>query len=149
MQILKAFVAGFVSVLVLHQSVVAVLYGLGLTQRAPWALTPTAPLGVPQVVSLAFWGGVWGVVLWPLVTRLAARTGYWVAAVVLGAIGPSMVAWFVVAPLKGQPVANGWQVAALAIGLLVNGVWGFGLALLMRLAERYHIGETGRYGTAA
>src|SRR4051812_12108204 len=101
MQILKAFVAGFVSVLVFHQGAVAVLYGLGLTQRAPFALTPTAPLGVPQVVSSAFWGGVWGVALWPLVRRLAPRMGFWVAAIVLGATGPSLVAWFIVAPLKG------------------------------------------------
>ena len=149
MAYLKAFVAGFLSVLVFHQGVVAALYGAGLVPRAPYALTPTAPLGVPQVVSSAFWGGVWGVALWPLVTRLARRLGVWAAATLLGAIGPSLVAWFVVAPLKGQPAAGGWRVSALAMGLPVNGAWGLGVAVLMRLAERVQIGEAGRYGPAA
>ena len=149
MQILKAFVAGFISVLVFHQAVVAALYGAGLTPRAPFAMTPTAPFGVPQVVSSALWGGVWGVVLWPLVRRLAPRIGTWAAAILLGAVGPTLVAWFVVAPLKGQPAAGGWRVSAMAIGLVVNGAWGLGLAVLMRLAERYHPGEADRYGTAA
>ena len=149
MQYLKAFVAGFVSVLVFHQAVVAALYGAGLTPRAPYALTPTAPFGVPQVLSSAVWGGVWGVVLWPLVMRLAPRLGTWAAAVLLGAIGPSLVAWFLVAPLKGLAVAGGWRVSAMAVGLLVNGAWGLGLAVLMWLAERLRSGEAGRYGTAA
>src|SRR5206468_3498595 len=99
-------------------------YALGVTPRAPYALAPTAPFGVPQILSLAFWGGVWGIALWPLVTRLAPRVGYWVTATVLGAIGPSLVAWFVVAPLKWQPIAGGWQARGLALALVVNGAWG-------------------------
>lgn len=148
MRILKAFVAGVLAVVVFHQGAVALLYTLGVTQRAPFATTATAPLGVPQVVSLAFWGGVWGVMLWPLVTRLAPRVGYWLAAILLGAILPSLVAWFVVAPLKGQPVGMGWQTDAVATALVVNAAWGFGLALVMRLAKRYHIGELGRFDMA-
>ena len=136
MRLLRPFVAGFLAVLVFHQGALTVLYALGVTQRSPFVLTPTAPLGVPQVLSLAFWGGVWALILWPLVAHLEARVGYWVAAIALGAIAPSLVAWFVVAPLKGQPMANGWQAPAIATSLLVNGAWGFGLALMMRPGGR-------------
>jgi hypothetical protein len=54
-----------------------------------------------------------------------------VAAVLFGAFALSLVAWFVVAPLKSLPVAEGGRPAAIATGLLVNGAWGFGTALLL------------------
>ena len=136
MALLKPFVAGMVAVLVFHQGMLALLHTLGLTERLPFVMAPAGPLGVPQVLSAAFWGGVWGVVLWPLLARRRGRPDYWVAAIALGAVFPSLVAWFVVAPLKAQPVANGWQMAALATSLLVNAAWGFGVALEMRVAER-------------
>ena len=58
MRVLKAFVAGFVSVLVFHPGVLALLHVAGLIPRGPYALAPVPPLGVPQVISAAFWGGV-------------------------------------------------------------------------------------------
>lgn len=130
MSLLKTFIAGFVSVLIFHQGVIALLYFAGLTSRAPFVLTPTAPLGIPQVVSLAFWGGVWAIVLWPLIQRATSRSRYWLTAFVLGAVAPSLVAWFVVAPLKGQPMAGGGQMKILMAALLANGAWGLGVALL-------------------
>lgn len=140
MRALIAFGAGALSVAIFHQGALALLYALGVALRAPYAMTVTEPFGVPQVVSLAFWGGIWGLVLWPALSRIASRPMFWVAAVVLGALGPSLVAWFVVAPLKGQPIAGGWRVSALGISLLVNGAWGIGLATGLRLAERFRIG---------
>jgi hypothetical protein len=47
-----------------------------------------------------------------------------------------LVAWFIVAPLKIQPVAGGFQPAAMVTGLLVNGAWGVGTALLLRLLSK-------------
>ncbi|MEH2154212.1 hypothetical protein [Nostoc sp.] len=43
------------------------------------------------------------------------------------------MAWFVVAPLKGQPLAGGWKLVGIVTGLLVNGAWGVGTAGLLRL----------------
>jgi hypothetical protein len=54
-------------------------------------------------------------------------------AAVIGAIGPSPVALCIVYPLKGIPVAGGWDLNLLGTALLLNGAWGLGLALLMRL----------------
>jgi hypothetical protein len=41
------------------------------------------------------------------------------------------VGWFVVAPLKGQPVAQGWNLAAMWRGPLINGVFGLGVGLIL------------------
>lgn len=129
---LKAFLAGFASTLIFHQGVLAFLHATGVILRAPYSLAPTAPFQIPQVVSLAFWGGVWGIPLW-LAIRRKGITAYWFIALVFGAFLPSIVAWVVVFPLKGQPVAGGWKPAVLLLGLLLNGAWGLGVALLMKM----------------
>ena len=135
MRHLVAFVAGALAVLLFHQGAAWILYAAGLVTRAPYSLVPVAPFGVPQALSSAFWGGLWGVALAPLLVRARGTARYWLLGFVLGAIGPTLVAWFVVAPLRGQPVAGGWQAAAMLRGLWVNGAWGFGLAVLLWLAE--------------
>jgi hypothetical protein len=132
MNYLTAFVAGFLSTLVFHQGALAILHAAGLTTRAPYSTTPMWPFHVPAVVSLAFWGGVWAVVLWRFIDRSRAPWAYWIAWVGLGAILPSAVAWFVVFPLKGMPLAGGWSPEVIAGALLLNGAWGFGVALLLR-----------------
>ena len=65
------------------------------------------------------------------VTRIYVLTS--TLAIVFGAIAPTLVAWFVVAPLKHQPIAGGWKPAAMTIGPIVNACWGFGTALFYRL----------------
>ena len=130
--LLKAFLAGFLSTLIFHQGVMALLHAAGATDRKPFAMAPTAPFGVPAVISLAFWGGIWGIPLW-LAIRSAAGAAYWLLALALGAVAPGIVALFVVFPLKGQPVAGGWQPAILVGALLLNGAWGIGVALFLRL----------------
>lgn len=131
MPIVLAFVAGFLATLIFHQGALGVLHLAGVVPVAPYGMAPTEPLGVPQVISLAFWGGVWGVVLlWPLRRRTGAA--YWLGWLVLGAIGPSAVALGVVFPLKGQSVA----LAIVPVALLLNGIWGLGTALLLRAGQR-------------
>ncbi|HYG88017.1 MAG TPA: hypothetical protein VD978_17315 [Azospirillum sp.] len=133
----RGFMAGFVAVLIFHQAMLGILHLIGVTPGIPWAFRPVPPFGVPQVLSLAFWGGVWGIVF-VSVEKAFPRdgAGYWIAAGLFGAIALTLVAWFVVAPLKGAPVAGGWQPASMATALLVNGAWGLGTALLLRLLER-------------
>jgi hypothetical protein len=63
-------------------------------------------------------------------TRFPRGPAHWLVAVLFGGFALSLVAWFVVAPLKGLPVAGGGRPAAIATGLLVNGAWGGGTALL-------------------
>ena len=122
MRLALAFLAGFISVLVFHQAMLAILHWLGVTPGTPWTTSPVPPLGVPQVISAAFWGGVWGILLAPVLQRVRGSAAYWITAVLFGAFVLSVVAWFVVAPLKGQPVADGWQPARLLIRSPADGV---------------------------
>jgi hypothetical protein len=41
---------------------------------------------------------------------------YWLMALVYGALLPSIVAWFAVFLLKGQPIDGGWKPANLIMG---------------------------------
>jgi hypothetical protein len=98
------------------------------------------PLGIPAVISLAFWGGVWGAAIWPFLKNVAGAA-YWIRALVIGAIGPSAVALFLVFPLKGKPMAGGWDPKIIIGALILNGAWGLGVALLMRLLGRVPSGS--------
>ena len=59
-RILFGFSAGFIAVLAFNQPTDWILWHLGL---APYSGFSTArnSAGVPQVLSYAFWGGVWGI----------------------------------------------------------------------------------------
>lgn len=130
---IKAWVAGFIATLLFHQGLLGLLHLADASVPAPYNMAATAPFGVPAVISLAFWGGVWGVLLWALI-RPWVGVKYWVAAAVIGAIGPSAVALLVVMPLKGMAVAGGGNLQLIAGALLLNAAWGLGTALCMRLA---------------
>lgn len=136
MRYAKAFLAGALSVLLFHQGAVEVLYLIGATARGPYEMNPTWPFGVPQVFSRAFWGGLWGIALWLALERVRTPVRYWLLAAVLGMLGPTLVAWFVVLPLRGQPIGGGWQAATMLRAFVVNAAFGIGVAVLMRCFER-------------
>ena len=126
MQWILAFLFGFLSTLLFHQGLIGLLYWADLVSSAPFNTNPVPPLGVPAVVSLAFWGGVWGLPVWAFVRRLG-RPGYWLGGIALGAAGPTAVALLVVFPLKGREVG----LEMVPAGLMVNAAWGLGLLLMM------------------
>jgi hypothetical protein len=129
-----AFVAGFLGVLIFHQLMLALLHALGLTAMTSYPMGATTPFGIPRVLSLAFWGGVWAIPLALILARLHSGTGYWWTALLFGAIGPSVVNWLVVMPIKGMPLGGGWHASGILTALIINGAWGLGTALLMYLA---------------
>jgi hypothetical protein len=135
-KLLLGFVAGFLATLLFHQPVLSLLIHLGVAKANVYSMTSTAPLGVPQVISLAFWGGVWGIVLALIEGQFPRGAAYWICALVFGAIFPTLCAWFLVAPMKGQAMAAGWQLNRMVVGPIVNGAWGIGTALLLNLAYR-------------
>ena len=61
---------------------------------------------------------------------------YWICALVFGAIFPTLCAWFLVAPMKGQAMAAGWDLSRMIVGPIVNGAWGLGTALLLAIGYR-------------
>jgi hypothetical protein len=134
-KLLIGFVAGAIGVLAFHQLVLLVLHALELVPFAPYSLRPTAPLGVPQVISTAFWGGIWGILLVLFMARVPAADRPW-AAVVFGAVLPSLVAALVVTPLKGGDMAAWLAPGRILLALLINGAWGLGTWLFYRLGRR-------------
>jgi len=128
----KVFVAGFISTLTFHQGLLMLFYLAAVVPRAPYDLRGVPPLAIPAVISLAFWGGAWGVVIWPLLKNVDGPA-YWVRAQAISAIASGSVTLFIVSPLKGMPMAGGWNPKVIVSTLLLNGTWGLGMALLMRL----------------
>jgi hypothetical protein len=126
--LIVGFISGALSVLIFHQGAAALLHALALTPRAPYSMAATAPFGIPALWSIAFWGGIWGVLLAAALARVHGAA-FIVAATIFGAVLPTLVAWFVVAPLKGQPMAAGFAPMAMLIGPIVNGAWGLGTAI--------------------
>lgn len=135
-RVVLEFAAGFCGTIFFHQPALWLLHLAGMTPRGPYVMTAVPPFNVPSVVSLAFWGGIWGLILIPAIARTGNGAGYWIAAILFGAIAPTLVAWFIVAPIKHQPIAAGWKPSAMAVGLIVNGAWGLGTALLFRFFTR-------------
>lgn len=131
-QWIKAFIGGFLATLIFHQGVYFLLAQAAPVPAPPWNMTPTEPLGIPAVFSLAFWGGVWGIPIWAMVRNLFGPR-YWLRSAVLGALGPSAVALFVVFPLKSGAFAAGWDPKVIIAALILNAAWGIGLALFMHL----------------
>jgi hypothetical protein len=124
------FIAGFIATIIFHQAVAGVWYLMGVVPRPPFNFAPTAPLGVPAIWSLAFWGGVWGILYGWVENKFPSGAMYWIAAAVFGALGPTLVGRIVVAPIKGQPIDL--NMVGLLRGFLINGVWGLGTAALLR-----------------
>lgn len=135
MQYVRAFIAGFLATLIFHQGIIGLLHAADPSVPAPFNMEPTHPLQIPAVISLAFWGGLWGVVLW-VVVRGFRGAMQWAGAIVLGALLPSLGFWFVVLPLKGYSVMGGGDPKLIGGALLVNAVWGFGVLLIMRGLKR-------------
>ena len=135
MKWIRWFAAGAIAVPLFHQVMLALLVAIGLSTRQPFAFDPTKPFGVPQVISLSFWGGVWGLILGLVLLRARTPRAFWSIALIFGAVAPTLVAGLVVAPLKGMPA--GGNTKLLVMGLLVNAAWGVGTAALYKLFERW------------
>jgi hypothetical protein len=75
---LIGFAAGALSVLVFHRGMVALLHLARLVPNPPFPMRAVPPLGLPQIASMAFWGGVWAVLIAAiLAARPAPRRRCW------------------------------------------------------------------------
>ena len=132
-KILAGFLAGFLATLSFHQLTLLFLSAIHLAPFHPYSLQPTDPFGTPAVFSLSFWGGVWGILYIHLHQRFPKGGLYWLAAFIFGAIFPSLVALLIVLPLKGKPVGGGWHEDLLITAFLINGAWGLGTGVILKL----------------
>ena len=123
---MMGFVAGVVSVLTFHQGVVELFHLAGATTPA-WSMRLVPPFSVPLTVDLSFWGGVYGLIFGIFAPSLRP---IWAYGIALGCIA-AVVAWLVVAPLKGLPVAYGGDPQQLIRSLIVNASWGLGVGVFL------------------
>ncbi len=131
LDLLSGFIAAFLATLIFHQLAAALLWKIGMAPGPPYQFAPRPPFGVPAVISLAFWGGIWGILFAAFDRYFPRDAGYWLTAFVLGGILPSLVALLIVVPLKGGPVGAGWMPKIWLYAFLVNGAWGVGTGLIL------------------
>jgi hypothetical protein len=130
MRAFLGFIAAAISVLIFHQGTVAALHAFGLTPSGAYRTTPIPPFNLPLIADLCFWGGLYGLVFGVLLPRFTWPL--WLCGLIMGVIA-ALVAMFIVAPLKGGAIANGWQLWPIARSLLINGIWGIGVGLILPL----------------
>ncbi|MGA9603818.1 MAG: hypothetical protein WBQ82_06845 [Methyloceanibacter sp.] len=118
--------------LIFHQGVWYILYQLHFipADRPAWPLDPVPPFDVPSVISKSFWGALWGTALAPFLDRYRGAA-YWASWILVGAIVLTLTGIYVVSSIKGQPIPPLWP--RFYYALLVNGAWGFGTALFLKL----------------
>lgn len=120
-------VAGALAMLICHQTTLQFFFWLGLTDHAAFRIAHVPPFNVPMVLSITFWGAVYGGVFgWacPMMPRsLALRA-------VIAGVFAILMAWFVVRPVAGSLVAYGWNPRPMALSAIANLMWGVGVALI-------------------
>ena len=126
------FLSGALSVLVFQFGLAALLHAAGITPNAPYSMTPTQPFGVPQTLSAAFWGGMWGILLYAVLLRAGVGWRYWLTAALFGGFVVGGTLLFVVLPLKGRPFAAGWDFHVWALIFCLHAVFGLGAAVFLR-----------------
>jgi hypothetical protein len=133
------FVAGFLATITFHQVALWVMHSAGIAPFSPYNMTAIPPWGVPAVISLSFWGGVWGIVFAWVYGMFPPRNWFWVTSFLFGALFPSLVALMIIGPLKGRMIGVGWNWQLLLTVFLINGVWGFGTAAFLYLYEKMSV----------
>ena len=127
--ILIGFIAGALGVLLFHQ-----LAGYMISGRLPWSnWAPVPPFKVPTILNQTFWGGIWGVVFALLADRFPKGIAFFVVAFIFGAIGPTLVSWYVMPLIKGGAMGprGVWY-----NGPLINGAWGLGTGICLVVLRR-------------
>lgn len=124
------FVAAAISVLTFHQAMWALLFALGGMPQPPYPTRAMPPFGVPLIVDLCFWGGLYGIVFGLLRPRFTLPL--WLCGLIMGIIA-ALVGMFIVAPIKGMPIAFGWMPWPILRSFLINGSWGVGVGVILPL----------------
>lgn len=132
---IKAFVAGLIAMLGFNQGLLWLLDRAAIANTTSWSTQSLLGTGIPVVAWLALWGALWGLVIWSLVRR-AEAAGYYVGAIILGAVLLTGVA-VAVTPWLGSAVFGvslvGYAMNAIGVVLAANAAYGLGFAALMRL----------------
>ena len=133
---IAGFIAGAVSVLLFHQFGFFIANELGLLKAQLYNMRPVPPLGVPTIISSAFWGGLWGIAGAYVVPRLPAALDGPLGWILFAGIIVTLVNWFIVLPIKGSPIGGGFRMPNVVVVPLVYAFWGFGMWVIFGLVRR-------------
>jgi hypothetical protein len=134
--VIAGFIAGAVSVLVFHQFGFFIANELGLLKAQLYNMRPVPPLGVPTIISSAFWGGLWGIAGAYVVPRLPAALDGPLGWILFAGIIVTLVNWFIVLPIKGAPIGGGFRMPNVIVVPLVYAFWGLGMWVIFGLVRR-------------
>ncbi len=134
-RLLLGFSAGAVSHVVFQGALGSVYFAAGMIPSLPWSLAPLPPFGVPVTVNFAFWAGLWGIAYAALEPRLTSRVGRVTGGLLFG-VAAMLARWFVVLPLKGEPVVEGFVPNLVVVYTGFHLIFGIGLAVLFGAALR-------------
>lgn len=123
----SGFLPGFISTLTFHQIALTVFWSLGLVGFAPYSLDATQPFGIPAVLSLAFWGGIWGIFYRLAANQFPSIKAYWL--ILMATLLPTIAFIAVVAPIKGIPFSI-FTVQLITVAVFINLAWALGTAFL-------------------
>lgn len=125
------FLAAVVSVLTFHQGMWEILHLAGM-MPPPYPTGPVPPFGVPLIVDLCFWGGVWGVVF-GLILPALPRAPMPLLGLGLG-IAAALTGIFIVPLIKGTTPHP--SLGLFEISFLINGFWGIGVGIILPILLR-------------
>ena len=129
LRLLLGFAAGAVSHIVFQGGLGVLYYAAGLIPGLPWSLAPLPPFGVPTTLNFAFWAGLWGILYALAEPGLTARVGRIGGGLLFG-VAAMLVRWFVVLPVKGEPIAEGLIPETMLVFAGFHVAFGLGLALI-------------------
>ncbi len=123
-------VAGALAMLMFHQTTLEILFWCGFSPQSAFRVANVPPFHVPMVVSITFWGAIYGGTFAWVATNLPRAL---LVRSLIAGVFAILMAWFVVRPLAGHPIAFGWEYGPMARSAAANLMWGFGTALMLPL----------------
>ena len=131
-------VAGALAVLLFHQTTLQVFFWLGWAPLAAFRIALVPPFNAPLVVSITFWGAVYGGVFGLVLPWV--RGPLWLNGVAAGLCAMAL-AWFVFLPLMGHPAAFGGQTWPMLRSFVAYQMWGIGLSILLPVLSPRPLGR--------
>jgi hypothetical protein len=139
-RIVLGFLAAAISVLILHEGIIYLLFRAGLLPSVAWSMTPAIPpFGVPRLLNNVFWGGVWGA-LFALAYKWVPGGVAWVKGVVWGLFMVVVSNWTLLPLIKGgifgqpsQVLFAGGNPQRMLITIAIVGGFGLGLGVVYGL----------------